>query len=146
MIVNLLLIAVLAICALCDIKRRQLPLKVLLAGLLTGGGCRILQSGLQCGLMANLCCGTLPGAALLAVSLCTRGAVGLGDAVLFMVSGVYLNFWENLLLMLLSLMLAGLWGTGLLVTKKGSRKTTLPLAPFVLAAFAVLEVLKAMCR
>lgn len=146
MIMNLLLTAVLAICALCDIKRRRLPLTVLLAGLLTGAGGRVLQSGLQCRLAAKLCCGTLPGAALLAVSLCTRGAVGLGDAVLFMVSGVYLDFWENLLLLLLSLLLAGLWGTGLLVTKRGSRKTTLPLAPFVLAAFAVLEVFKAMCR
>lgn len=65
---------------------------------------------------------------------------------MFMVSGVYLGFWENLFLLLMSLLLAGLWGTGMLVTKMGGRKTTLPLAPFVLVSFAALEVLKVVCR
>ena len=146
MIVNLLLTAVLATCALCDIKRRQLPLTVLLAGLLTGAGGMIMQTGLQPALLARLFLGALPGAVLLSVSLGTGGAVGLGDAALFMVSGVYLGFWENLFLLLMSLLLAGLWGTGMLVTKMGGRKTTLPLAPFVLVSFAALEVLKVVCR
>lgn len=80
--------------------------------------------------------GILIGAVLLAVSKVTGGAVGMGDGLLFTITGLYFGFQKNLILLLGSLVLCSIWGIGSLAIKRTGwlegKKTEVPFLPFVL--------------
>lgn len=78
--------------------------------------------------------GVLPGAALLVLSRLGCG-IGVGDGVFFLVSGLLLGLWHNLLFLCGTVLCCGLFGLGYYVWSrmrgnyKGG-KTELPLLPF----------------
>ena len=80
--------------------------------------------------------GILIGVVLLAVSKVTGGAVGMGDGLLFTITGIYFGFRKNLILLLGSLVLCSIWGIGSLAIKRigwlDGKKTEVPFLPFVL--------------
>lgn len=82
--------------------------------------------------------GCLIGAVLLFVSRVTEGAVGAGDGLFFLVSGVYLGFWRNLFLFGSALALCSLAGLCILVwgqmKGKDYRKKKLPFLIFTIPA------------
>ena len=88
----------------------------------------------------------IPGMLLLAVSVITKGAVGRGDGFFFLVSGMYLGFWDNVALLLCGLLLCSLWGMGLIIwrmfEKKKIRNIRLPFLPFLVPAAVILTVLQ----
>jgi prepilin signal peptidase PulO-like enzyme (type II secretory pathway) len=81
--------------------------------------------------------GVLSGAMLLLLAFFSREAIGLGDAALFLVLGIWLGLWESLLLLTGSLVLAALAGIFLWIRKK-SMKQTFPFVPFVLIAYVLM--------
>lgn len=82
--------------------------------------------------------GMLLGGALLAIGRLTKEAVGFGDGMIFVLTGIYLGFWNNLELLLLTTGMAGIVALFLLITKRRGRKDRLPMVPFVLCAYVVL--------
>lgn len=82
--------------------------------------------------------GSLIGAALLLISRLTEGALGEGDGLFFLIAGIYLGFWKNLILLCSALVLCSF--TGLLVMVWGQfhgkdyRKKQLPFLVFTLPA------------
>ena len=62
--------------------------------------------------------GCLIGAALLGISRITEGALGEGDGLFFMVSGLYLGFWRNLFFFVASLFLCSMAGVVFLARGK----------------------------
>lgn len=81
--------------------------------------------------------GLLSGGMLLLLAFFSREAIGLGDAVLFLVLGIWLGLWESLLLLTVSLVLAALAGIFLWIRKK-SMKQAFPFIPFVLIAYVLM--------
>jgi leader peptidase (prepilin peptidase)/N-methyltransferase len=63
-----------------------------------------------------------------------KSGLGGGDVKLFAVLGYYLGYGHILDVFFLSFLLAGSCGMILMICKKITRKQSLPLAPFVLAA------------
>lgn len=83
--------------------------------------------------------GMAVGAFLLAASVLSHGQVGLGDGLVFLVCGLFLDFWENSLLLFCGLILLLL---GFLVsflykwlTKEGEGLGERPLMPYVFLAY-----------
>lgn len=80
--------------------------------------------------------GALIGVVLLIFSKVTKGAVGAGDGMLFFITGIYLGFWKNAMLLWGSLLLCSCWGIGLLAVRQikwpAGKKIEIPLLPFVL--------------
>lgn len=80
------------------------------------------------------------GAFLLLLSRISRGAIGEGDGWFFTVSGLYLNFWDNLLLLSSGLFLGGIFALFLTTAaflngSKGSAgKRRIPFLPLLLPA------------
>ncbi|MCR4674938.1 MAG: prepilin peptidase [Lachnospiraceae bacterium] len=73
------------------------------------------------------------------ISIFTKGKIGKGDGFLFMVTGVYLGFWNNLFLLWLSCVMAGLIGMGIIVLKHKGKNYQMPFVPFVLlSSFSLL--------
>lgn len=80
--------------------------------------------------------GALMGAALLMFSRMTEGAIGSGDGMLFFITGIYLGFWKNAMLLWGSLILCSCWGIGLLAVRQikwpVGKRIEIPFIPFVL--------------
>lgn len=85
-----------------------------------------------------LLAGCMVGAALLLLSCIAKGALGAGDGWFFFVTGLYLGFWKNLLLLCSALFFCSLFGLGYVVfggiKGKDYRKKTLPFLVFTLPA------------
>lgn len=82
--------------------------------------------------------GILPGVVLLGISFVTGGEVGEGDGWLLAAMGIYMGPKLVFVLFLLSAFLIMPVGVGLLLCKKGKRKTRLPWAPFAWCAYVIL--------
>ena len=84
----------------------------------------------------------IPGILLLVLSKITKGAVGQGDGFFFLVSGMYLGFWDNVALLFFGLLICSLWGMGMLIwgmfEKKRIKNVQLPFLPFLVPAAVAL--------
>lgn len=89
--------------------------------------------------------GVVVGILLLLYAFFTKGAVGIGDGIMFVCLGIYLGLSDNMRLLFFSLIAAALVGGIFILVKKKSIKTQIPFIPCVLAAYilmTVVEVLK----
>ena len=78
------------------------------------------------------------GIALLLYSLVTHESIGYGDGCLFVMTGLFLGIWENLVLLLLASVLAGIGSAVLLFFRKKKKKERIPFVPFVFTAYVLL--------
>ena len=86
--------------------------------------------------------GFLIGLFLLFLSLYTRGKIGKGDGILLMATGVYLGFWNNLLLLWMASCMAGIFGIGVCIKRRKWRGTRLPFVPFLFLAFCLILIMQ----
>ena len=122
----------LTLCSAEDIKKKQIRLNsVLIFGIL--GIFFHMLWRMQS--IENLLLGMSVGVVLLFLSVLTGGRIGAGDAVLLIVTGIYLGLEQNLELFFCGLLLCSMWSLGLLVMRKKSRKDSVPFVPFLLAAY-----------
>lgn len=130
--------SMLTLCSAEDIKKKQIRLHpVLLFGILG----IILHMLFRMQSIENMLLGMSVGVTLLVLSKLTGGRIGAGDAVLLIVTGIYLGFKQNMQLFFSGLLLSGIWALGVLVLKKKSRKDSIPFIPFLLAAYMGMLVL-----
>ena len=126
----------LIICAVTDIRARVIHLWVLIpfaaAGLIFAAfsGKEALISGAV---------GALAGLFLFFLSFATGGAVGEGDGLVLMTTGVYLGFLMNLRLLCSALFLSAVVSVGAVVIKGWKKDRELPFMPFLLAAFIFIK-------
>ena len=120
------------LCAWIDNRERMVYVWLLLPAGLFGIGVQLCLGGLS---VTEMVCATLPGVACLLLSLVTKGSIGAGDGMVLIMTGIFLGFWENLNLLVCSLMLSGILALFLLVLKKKRRNDRLPMLPFVLVAY-----------
>lgn len=81
--------------------------------------------------------GMLIGAILLLLAFISKESVGIGDGLLFIATGTFLDAGENFLLLLGAFMLAGVFSVGCLLLKKKGKNDSVALAPFVLTAYVM---------
>ena len=133
-------------CAWYDFRLHIIPNKILLAGILV----RILGGGLEFFIWSHsmvyvLVSALIAAGALMAVVLICRlispGSVGLGDAKMLGVMGLYLGMDKTWGAIFCSMILLFIYAAYLLIRKKADRKSELPLAPFVLAGTLIGAVL-----
>ena len=74
----------------------------------------------------------LIGVGLIILALISKESIGIGDGILFFVSGCYLNIWENIILFWRTVFLIGGFAFICLAIKKKER---IPMAPFMLTAY-----------
>lgn len=81
--------------------------------------------------------GMLIGGILLMIALVSRESIGIGDGLLFIATGTFLNFTQNLALLFGALLLIGIFSVICLLIKKKGRNDRVALVPFVLIAYVV---------
>lgn len=134
---NVILLILLIICAVEDFKRKEVTVTYILLFGTVGAVLHLFYPNCS---SYSMLWGLLLGIGVMAVSLLSRGSIGMGDGILLTVTGVYLGGYENLELFLLGVFLAGIWSLGLLVLKKKKRKERIAFIPFLLVAYAFMLV------
>ncbi|MCD7866526.1 MAG: prepilin peptidase [Clostridiales bacterium] len=126
-----LLLVFLFFFAWTDLKKRELPM--LLLGICGLFGILFLQMT-DTLVWQELLGGLCVGGGMLLFALASKESVGVGDGLLFCVTGIYLGLWQNLLLLFGAVLFCAAAGAVLLLRKKCTRKQQIPFAPFVLIA------------
>lgn len=111
-----------------DIRFRKLPVWMLGAGI---GGAIIYQIFWSELPIVLSVAGGVTGILFLLCSKVTREAVGFGDGILILALGIYMGFWNELYLLVISFTLAAGFAMVVLVFKKFRRKTGFPFVPFL---------------
>ena len=81
--------------------------------------------------------GALPGVLVLVVAWCSGESIGFGDGWLFVMTGLFLGFARNLVLLFGTFVLAGLFAVGCLMLKKKGKNDSMALVPFALTAYVL---------
>lgn len=117
-----------------DYRTKQISRRLLFAGSVVGIGiCAAERKS-----WADVLCSCSVGLILLILSYGTRGAIGEGDGLFFVVSGLFFTWRENIQLLMWGMMFCFIWSLPLAVKSAWNhgegRKRTLPFLPFLLPA------------
>ena len=87
--------------------------------------------------LLNLPEAMLVGGVLFLIAKITREQVGIGDAFVFCVTGIFLDFVQNLTLLIGTFLLVGMLSLVWLIRKKKGKHDSIAMMPFTLAAYVV---------
>ena len=135
MIQSYILLGTLGVHSFEDVKRREITVTLTLFSGIVG---ILLHLLLHRQSIYEMLAGALLGVFLLAFSYVSGGKIGMGDGAVFMLTGLYLGWKENLLLMFLSFSMAGVFGLALLLAKRIRADDRLPFVPFLFLAYSLM--------
>ena len=126
----------LLVCAIQDIRRRKIEIPFSACA-----GCAALlldAVSVITGISSVPVClgGLLPGVMLLVLAFVSRGALGSGDGICFLVLGALLGTPMTWILLLCALLCAAIFGAVLLALHLVKRKTRIPFLPFTAVSWA----------
>ena len=114
-----------------DIRRREISLLLTMVY----AGCGIIYSILQGRKIQDVLIPAGIGILFLAAGLISRGAIGAGDCWILLALGALLDTETYIRMLCIGFFLAAFWSGILLVIRRKSRKTEIPLVPFLLAGY-----------
>ncbi len=124
----------LVICAITDLKNKVIYLPVIISELLLISGFHIWHKSFS---LMSFAGAAIVCVLFIAAGFASGGQIGIGDALLFAVTGSGLGIMVNMFIIMLSFILAFCAAVFLVFVKHKSRNFCIPLAPFVLSAFAI---------
>ncbi len=131
-IIKVVLAAVLLVLAIIDLKKKQIPVVVVLA---VTGVLLLIGIPLQYVHLLNVTAGILSGMILIVIAKVTKEAIGIGDGFVFVMLGAGLGVISSLLILFYALLLASIVSGVLLVIKRVSKKSRMPFIPFVFLSY-----------
>lgn len=132
------LLAGLFISAWIDLKREIIYVPLIVCMGIIGVICHIF---LQENTIWNLMSGMSIGVILLLGGIWSGEKIGYGDGVIFIMTGIFLGFWGNMLLLVIASILAGVTCTGLLLTHKKCKEEQIVFVPFIFISYVILLIL-----
>lgn len=120
--------------AYTDIRRREIDIIPVFVFAVLGFGC--MSFGYKVSVYSSLA-GAMLGLFLVWLSILSKGVLGLGDGVLFIVLGLYLGHEKSVELLLLSLLLSAIYSVVVLIRERNINKEY-PFVPFILAAYLMI--------
>lgn len=128
----------LCICGIKDMRTKTVPLYII--GITAVLLCIALPFAGKM-VIIDIIGGIFPGLLLLIVSKVSRGQIGMGDGIVFCVTGIGLGLWLNIWLLMYSLLLAAVFGLLLMIVKRAGKRRAIPFMPFVFIAYIGVIVL-----
>lgn len=129
-------VTLLAVAVLHDIKKREIPNKLIIAFLAIGIFFALIGLNLDV-LINSVISFLLFGTAFLIISKISKGGVGEGDVKLIACSGLFLGVSGLFSSVFMALVLTFVAGIALMISRLAGRKSFLPFAPFFLAGFLI---------
>lgn len=138
--INIAVLFLLAAMAWVDYREKIIPNHLILAGLVLW----LIEMGIEIflfhteprmALAFSALGGGVWGGLLIIIALIAKTALGMGDAKMFLVIGLIYGLNNTYSILLISLFVMAVVSIALLVMKRAERKSTIPMAPFVLIGF-----------
>lgn len=129
---NLVLGLFLLISAVIDIRTRQV--KWVLLMIFAAAGIVLYMAAQPVGI-ADEFAGILTGAVFIAIWHLTGGKIGLGDALLMIVTGIYLGGRGNAALIMGAMFLAAMYSAFILMIKKADKEQEIAFVPFMFISY-----------
>lgn len=133
--IKLIACGYLGICAVCDSMKKQIPLVVVWAGMLTAIVLRMMGI-LETSSWTALGMSLLPGIFFWILGFVTKEQVGYGDGWLLLMIGLFYGYEDCFVILLMGLVLESVTALLLLVFHKIRREDELAFAPFLFLATA----------
>lgn len=131
------MLGMLGICSYEDIKRKRVHVFIVLLFGILGVIVHLFCKNLS---LTQMLGGMAVGGVLFAVSIISREKIGKGDALLVTVAGIYLGFWNTLMLLWIASLLAGV--VSLVLIARGKRNALIPFIPFLFASYIIILLFK----
>lgn len=125
-------LGLLGICAWEDFRKKQLHVVTILGFAIFG---ILLHLCLQKLTLQDMAGGMAIGGLLFGVSVLSGEKIGKGDALLVLVTGIYLGFWDNLKVLWGGTLLAAVAAFFLVFVKKKGRDYRMPFVPCLLVSY-----------
>lgn len=119
-------------CALIDIRKREIPVWILVLASAGIGIFRVLHWENNTAVWIG---GIVVGVVFLLVSRFTEEALGYGDSWIILLLGIYLGLWDVLWLLSIAFMLSGVVAAVVLFRHSWSRKAAFPFIPLLAVSY-----------
>lgn len=136
-LVKVVFIIFLFICAVFDIKKKEIPIILIIIGIISSFGINIWQIFKGTISIAGVGASLLVGVFFLLISFCTKEKVGYGDGMILIVSGLVLGFDRCFLGLCISLILSSVFALLLLLLRKVEKTSGLAFVPFLTIGMGV---------
>lgn len=117
-----------------DLKKKEISQVSILLFALAGIAAFVLDQNRNLYLMVG---GAALGIIVIFISVLSGESIGAGDGLVISVIGIYVGFYQTLVLLLMGFILTAVTGVLFILMKKANRKSTLPFIPFLAAAYGL---------
>ena len=114
-----------------DIRRKTIPVIPLMIWGIVGVAQHLIYGRLDA---ISMAAGLIPGILAYILSVLTHERIGKGDALLLLVTGIYMGFWGNVFMLWVALIMAAVGGVTAVAVFGKDRNSELPFVPFLSAA------------
>lgn len=121
--------------AFFDIKSKSIPIWYPAAGFAPGITLKLFEGNFS---VLQTAGGCAVGILLLILAFISKNAIGKGDGLMFVVTGVFTGLIGNVILLFASLSIAALTLSVMIFAKKINKKSLIPFVPFMLAGYDML--------
>ena len=115
-----------------DLLYREISVKVILVFLLMGIGIRVYDNTL---LSTEIFWGIFIGMIIIASSIILAGNIGVGDGIIFVLTGLFLGIADNLRILIFSVTISGIIGGLLIILKIKKKDYKMPFTVFILISY-----------
>jgi leader peptidase (prepilin peptidase)/N-methyltransferase len=137
MVVNGIVAAVLTVESISDIKTKSISLARLVCYMIVALALNIIMRYQS---FISLFGGIVVGVIFLGFGILTKEGIGYGDGAIFICLGAVLGLYDNLRLLMYSLMLAAIVGGIYALVRKKNLKVRIPFIPCVLITYVVMTL------
>ena len=126
------LFSILALFSVEDVRRRTIPVGGIVVAAIVGLVMHLCFRRIG---IWNVCGGILIGGILLLVSMASHERIGRGDALLLAVTGIFLGFWDNLMLFWIATVISAFCGLAAMLFFGKKKQDELPFVPCLLGSY-----------
>lgn len=127
----------LIICAVCDIRKKEIPLVTVIAGIIFSILIKILEIIFGNTTVISVVYEIFPGLFFVLLSFCTKEKIGYGDGLILIVCGMALGFDQCFIGLCIALLFSSVFSIVLLILHKVKRNSGLPFVPFIAIGMGV---------
>lgn len=130
--IKIFVLIMLIIFSVEDMLYREISVKVILVFLLMGIGIRVYDNTL---LSTEIFWGIFIGMIIIASSIILAGNIGVGDGIIFVLTGLFLGIADNLRILIFSVTISGIIGGLLIILKIKKKDYKMPFTVFILISY-----------
>ena len=134
MFIEIIIAMVLLVLSVMDIISKRIPLLVIVGLIVMATLSSLVLHPMDVVLMAA---GAAVGFAFVLISKVTREKLGYGDSLILLALGIFLGFWEVMILILIAFLASACFGIAMVCWKKKNKNTSFPFVPFIALSYAL---------